>query len=122
MKPFNLRDALGGKKVVTRNGEKVEYIFHAHNNPTVSNRVIAVLGLGGVYGCMETGMFYSNGDTHPHDLFMAGEKKSGWVAIGESHLDKDAVACTSNVYTTSERAKIAYGSGCKACIKIEWEE
>jgi hypothetical protein len=82
MKPFNLQEALAGKKVVTRSGCRVEEL---HLFKTASPHLLPLVGIVEGRGLWWTsaGKVYDERYqfAHENDLFMASEKKSGWINI-----------------------------------------
>jgi hypothetical protein len=87
-KPFNLQDALAGKPVVTRDGRKVVSIARLEGGFPYS--VVAVLqgngesalpGSGDVKTFTTTGTFSVVQTESAHDLFMAAEKRTGYINI-----------------------------------------
>ena len=106
MKPFDLKQALSGKPVVTRDGRKVEEIKYFKTANLDLNKVAAVIN-GVIHFCNENG---SHHPPHEHmaDLFMAPEKREWWVGLSR-------VGSTTYSYlATSEKAVIDDASASKA--------
>lgn len=114
MKPFNLTEALAGKKVVNAQGIVVTDIMRFD--------VESKICIAGII------------KTHPHvpsyvgiweekNLFMAPTKKVGWIGLyAMSGLSMGRIGHTSGgIYETEEGARFS----CKSAslfAKIEWEE
>ena len=98
MKPFNLQEALAGKPVVDRTGEPVTD-FHYFK-------------------------FYADGDVASNDLFMASEKKEGWINVYPHPNGEIKDRHMGAVHKTKEKADLYQLSDPKrvACVRIEWEE
>lgn len=123
MKPFNLQEALAGKPVVTRMGDKVTG-FHVFPAATYQ-RVFAVLR-GDIISLNERGQYWNNGTEADNDLFMASEKKEGYVAVGQMPSPTSCLAFCSHVWPTEEGARQSYESAADLKLysvqKISWEE
>lgn len=114
MKPFNLDEALAGKPVITADGKPVEEIYYFKKANIGSMRVYAAIE-GLILNYYENGRSWT--ERHSGiDLFMASEKKSGWINI----YNKGGTS--GEVYTTKEEADRAGVSERVACVKVEWEE
>ena len=113
MRPFNLQEALAGKPVVTRDGAKVTsfVIF-----PVKKYSLYGMIeGRGAPDNFTELGQFWGNGTPSYNDLFMASEKKEGWVNVYSG--DPEAY-----IYPTQKEADCGACGGRVACVRIEWEE
>lgn len=136
MKPFNLQEALAGKPVVTRDGRKVQDIRHLP-----SATMYTVVGV--VDGSLENprtfthhGAFSAN-DVE-NDLFMAPQKKKGWINIYQKEGKTESGYYYGNVMAISSHRVIhscreSADAGASspyvqdlgpriACALIEWEE
>lgn len=116
LKPFNLKDALAGKPVVTRSGLKVLRIFETPEL-TEFHKVQAVVDEPGKPQLLTysvNGLFSDQSWSRNLDLFMAAEKKSGWANIYPSRR--------TFIYQTKNDADIAMDDDRIACVRIEWEE
>lgn len=108
MKPFNLEEALKGKRVVNYKGNEITQI---HKFDVKSDFSIGgVLSVGNYVGAWR-----------PSDLFMASEKKDGWVNMYKSKLNGNADRYCS-FFATKELADEPDQSQRIACVKVEWEE
>jgi hypothetical protein len=100
MKPFNLKEAIDGKPLITRGGKKV-LKFHYFDIEEIDESIVAV-----IEGCKGLNVFHKNGRYFKHeedinDLFMAGPGK--WVNIYyNEHLNH---VTTGAIYQTEEEAK-----------------
>jgi hypothetical protein len=126
MKPFNLQEALAGKKVVTRDGRIVEQL---HLFSHIHTYLLPLIGIidGAAYWWAPNGSRFggANPPANILDLFMASEKKSGWINIGKrldgsyfigGELHVGAVAAehsASKIWTNHPSVKQVY---------VEWEE
>lgn len=84
MKPFNLEEALSGKKVVTRDGREVTelHLFKVNMDfplSVVVDKHIESFTKDGQY-------YYETGSESPFDLFMASGKVTKWVNV---YLDRE---------------------------------
>lgn len=113
MKPFNLKEALAGKPVVTREGQKLASIFY---DPGAGPEIRLIGRREGQtsYDYWSEGGTYTNTPT-PLDLFMAPSKKEAWVNV---YKDKEIV-CR---HDTKEEADHLAQATRIACCRIEWEE
>lgn len=98
MKPFNLKEALEGKPVVTRNNLSVTQLtlFETDNIyplRAVIERCVCEFTTGG--------LFHNEALDHKYDLFMATEKKSIWINV---YLDKDGQITLSHKHYSIESA------------------
>lgn len=94
MKPFNLKAALAGKPVVTRDGRAVTQLHlfeHIRSDypvrAVVEERIECYTDTG--YSC--------TGDVFASDLLMSVERKSGWVNIYEGNV-------TGSIFETRKEA------------------
>lgn len=87
LKPFNLKEALEGKPVITRDGKEVTQLHEFKTNGTYK-----------IYGV--TGNFVSNWDAsgyydptgnHPKDLFMAPTKTKYYVHVIKPRDHSDTI-------------------------------
>jgi hypothetical protein len=85
MKKFNLKEALEGKPVVTRKGEKVTQLtlFKMDSHYPL----IGVLN-NKRFSFTENGMFDAKNECE-FDLFMATEKKSVWINVYEDYFSDE---------------------------------
>jgi hypothetical protein len=125
MKPFNLQEALAGKPAVTREG-KVARDFHVFTGVVEYQRVFAAVG-DEVMSFNEEGRFWNSGAVARNDLFMASEKKEGWIAFGQHRGCGQAQAFVTHAWATEEEAKGWFRMGTGGhdpvgTVKISWEE
>jgi hypothetical protein len=125
MKPFDLKKALAGEPVVTRDGRPVKIAGYNENAHEFYRLAYWVDG-GVCLACKSDGK-YSNSDS-VNDLFMVPKpvtKKEGWVAVWGGVLypaEGGQIAGCSHVYESKEAAVAAEFANVQAYIKIEWEE
>ena len=75
MKPFNLEEALAGKKVVTRNGQEVTEL-HLFKNEEVDEPLVGIVD-DSVHCWTKAGEYFDSGNPNL-DIFMKKEKKQYW--------------------------------------------
>lgn len=131
MKAFNLAEALAGKPVQTRDGRKMNGIYHFANRPEQKQSVVFTLeGLNEIFHCDVDGRWYTESIDNAMDLFMVSEKKYGWIAINRninsSVRPEEIVAAETNfIYSSKEaleaRTTIKYTKNWKV-VQIHWEE
>ena len=119
MKPFNLEEALSGKKIVTRAGYTAR-ILATDIKGVPFNIAVAADTFNGtecIYTVNITGHVYTSNDSKS-DLFMAKTTKEGWINIYKNG------STGSHVYPTEAVAIKASGTGFSyvATAKVEWEE
>lgn len=116
MKPFNLKDALDGKPVVTRNGLKVIRIIHLPEAEE-STQVLAVLE-GGLTKLYYTSGAFFKSQIHNLDLFMA--EKIVWVNLYANRVSEDGSTTFEGwSYSSKEKADTGAGGARIACIEVE---
>lgn len=118
MKPFNLEKALAGAEVVQRNGDKVTNI-HYFAESRQQQKLYAMDGNGDVNCYSDNGSFFSNDEKSDYDLFLAGEKKRGWIIIRSNG------GVTNTFVHASEQAAKEFSKKWNFCGSIgvvEWEE
>ena len=119
LKPFNLKKALAGDKVVTRGGQEVVKIVH-FKDANINERVIFQVE-DVVYLCSEDGKYYKTGSGSQLDLFMTTTKKQGWMNIYSSHT-YNVMAGGGNIYKTYQEAVENSMDGLITTVMVEWEE
>ena len=131
MKPFNLEQFKAGKPAVTRDGCPARYLGTLEGGTGCIVVAIKYLGAenAGTYNTvgkrLPDGTYYSDKIASARDLFMAPEKKEGWIVMSSNSLH-DA----SNVVTREQAEKIAAASqkrysdpdGHWKVVHITWEE
>lgn len=120
MKQFDLEKAIAGKPVVTRDGEPVRIICWDRNKTDYP--IVALVGDKEVISSFTTNGSFFHGKQDPNDLFMAIEKKEGWVNL---YITKDGFAeVDAVIYKSDEIALLNkdIGNCYISTVKIEWEE
>lgn len=88
MKPFNLKEALAGKKVITRDGSTIRQILIFNYN--IDFPIVALIGDNKnemvVKSFTKDGKYISQVDSG-YDLFMASTKKKLWIGIEKNPID-----------------------------------
>lgn len=115
MKPFNLEEAKAGKPLVTRDERKAQFIAHVPECSDTSRVIVLLDGYSSVSSYSENGVFIT-GMNNDEDLFMASEKRTGWINIYHPNV------CGTGIYESEEAANLHKGVKCVATIHIEWEE
>ena len=119
MKPFDLKAALAGAPVVTRDGKAVKWIAH-DPGAIESSRVIARIGNAtGHEKFYESGQTWNWTETQS-DLFMAPVKREGWVNIYKTPSGVPYAKC-GDIHATEDLAE-AENFEAVATTRIEWEE
>lgn len=96
-KPFNLQEALAGKKVITRDGRPVKIAgFDSDAEPSfeIVGWASGVAASWSIYG-----QYHNNGKSDA-DLFMVCRTKDVWVVLYEYRI-----SMSSKVFNTLEDAK-----------------
>lgn len=121
MKPFNLEEAKAGKPVVTRNGYPAKVIYWDRKDEKYP--IIALVDKDeDIFEYTIDGRFYPSEESCL-DLFMASEKREGWMNIYKCNTYIDIRG--GGIYHTKEDAISSKGtlnSDYITTIKIEWEE
>jgi len=121
MKPFDLEKAKAGHPLVTRDGRKARLVGHVPEAVEPYRVYAYIEGQSCAYSFWESGNM--GGGTNDEDLFMAPNKREGWVNVyGDCPPHGDITAGTSPAYSTKDIADLRAGSTRSACIRIEWEE
>lgn len=110
MKEFNLKEALDGKKVVTRGGDAVTQL-HIFESTSYKN-LFGVMN-GSVFAFSITGNFLKF-DLSPYDLFMAPVEEEAWINI------RRGSRIGTYRYNTKGLALANVTDDCIATIKIKW--
>lgn len=115
MNQFNLKEALEGKPVVTRDGRKVTqlHLFKDINEDSAACVYAVVEGIVLPFDSkgVNKGLFRD----HTSDLFMATEKITKWVRIYRRKGEKDCFAVTM----LSDSEKEAQDEGKRMCDAVE---
>lgn len=117
MKPFDLKAALAGAPVVTRNGEKVSQLFHVTTLSREANVLVVINGRAYFYH--ESGRYSDHGES-PFDLIMAPTKHVFYQSI---YRDTPGGECYSGPLWRSENeARAVWRDRLVATVKIEFED
>lgn len=106
MKPFNLKDALAGKPVVTRDGIPVTQL-HLFEDVSTEISLYGVID-GGLMGFTKEGKNYNSRGTFNtlNDLFMASVKVEKWVNIYRNGM----IFSGQMLYDSRQEAKDSIGN------------
>jgi len=121
MKPFNLQEALAGKPVVTRDGRKVSRIIHMPEVADPYNKVLAISDAR-YMTYSESGEFSLYNWSSVHDLFMASEKKEGWIAVYKKKDEEEFPRASNYIYDTEGEAHSRPFGPFLTVAKVTWEE
>jgi hypothetical protein len=117
MKPFDLRAALRGEKVVTRDGREVTTVLQPDG--LAEPYTVAAVINGELYSYTESGSYASDDGSRPHDLFMATKSFEAYCNI---YRDATSEAYTGALYETAADAeKNATGKDRIAIATVTWE-
>jgi len=115
MKEFNDEQAKAGKRVVTRGGSNVR--IRCFDRVSDNYPIVALIDIG-AHESVEThtarGKHQSNGCESSYDLFMASEKKEGWINVYPSE--------GGYIHDTEAEALESRRVHAIDTIKIEWSE
>jgi hypothetical protein len=119
-KPFDLKAALRGEKVVTRDGREVSSVTHF---PSVAVResVIAVIE-GRIYTFTSLGFYYEENNQSQHDLLMAAKTVTKFSVV---YIDGTGETWNAHeLFDTIEeaRAKVSQYSNFFTVATVTWEE
>ena len=104
MKPFNLKEALEGKPVVTRNGRKVLQLFHFDKADVDFKLCAHIEGNKQIFTFNENGSWTEYETSN--DLFMATEKKKLYLAVYNQQMkDGNQRHVTSSAYESLDILK-----------------
>lgn len=123
-KPFDLKSALRGEKVITRVGIPVSNIYRVSGSifsyPVIACVIEEKWEIRYIHGRK-----YNDDMLSSDDLIMAPKIRHGWINIYPSdHCDDSCyVANASDVHASKEIADASSIQNRRvACIRIEWEE
>ena len=132
MKPFDIELARQGKPVVTREGKPARIICFdkkiAQGDFTLVTLVSISQTVESLYSHTSKGRFVDNETNSAYDLFMASEKREGWVNIYSNSPYIELPPSEINrimgfrIYKTKELALRNASPTAVTTIKIEWEE
>ncbi|MET3232230.1 UNVERIFIED_ORG: hypothetical protein ABIC54_004435 [Burkholderia sp. 1263] len=126
MKPFDLKKAIAGDPLVTRDGRSARLIGHAPEFEESSRVIVAIEGVDSARQHYESGA-YTRDAEHGSDLFMAPKKRTVWVNVYETRLNtiRNHGNCAA-VFDTEEGARSnADGNGIRVtaiAVPIEIED
>jgi hypothetical protein len=106
MKPFDLKAALRGEKVVTRDGREVTTVLQPDG--LAEPYTVAAVINGALYSYTESGVYevgdrYEIGDrSEQHDLFMASKTVTRYSNV---YRDATGEACIGQLYETAADAE-----------------
>lgn len=114
MKPFNIKRALAGDPVITREGISVK-IGSYNPNALRYHRVIGWIGSQS-RSWNEDGSYDIGGMNSQFDLFMAHKivRREGWINVYPTSKNE-------YIYHSQELANTSAGSSRIACVHIEYE-
>ena len=92
MKPFNLKEALEGAPVVTRNGNEVTQLYKFDVLDLDAQELYAVIDDSQIESFYLNGQWREKGESG-YDLFMAEVEKAQWINIWET---KNGYILTTN--------------------------
>lgn len=123
MKPFNLELAKQGHPVCTRNGNPIRIICFDRND--TNYRIVALMknedGGENILTFNEKGKFHQTDLVSENDLFMLGEKKTGWINI-YTGPDGDFIPSSTIYDNEHEAEEAAFGMSSHVdTIQIEFE-
>ena len=118
MKPFNLKDALAGKKVVNAFGTEIVDVkkFDVISAYCIAGKILPKNGGSYIWTCKES------------ELYMAPEKKSGWVNLYRRNVAQFTDAYRGfDVHSTKQEAEnrahnSAWSRDFICAVYVEWEE
>jgi hypothetical protein len=117
MKPFDLKAALRGEKVVTRDGREVTTVL-LPDGLAEPYTLVAVIN-GELYSYTADGSFEVVGGSWPHDLFMATK---AFRAYSNIYRDATGEAYTGALHETAADAKAhVTGKDHIAIATVTWE-
>lgn len=110
LKPFNLKKALAGDPVVTRDGRKVPEIYEFEKCNSITNIGYAIEGEVGIYTVNETGIrAHAPDKPSDSDIFMAPRKQKLWIAIRNKEIENSSgVHDTSMAYPSLDSLVIPF--------------
>jgi hypothetical protein len=117
MRTFDLRAALRGEKVVTRDGREVTTVLMP-DGLAEPYTVVAVIN-GTLYSYTESGSYAPDDGSTPHDLFMATKTFEAYCNI---YVDATGEAYTGQLHETAADAETyATGKDRIAVATVTWE-
>ena len=117
MKPFDLKAALRGEKVVTRDGREVTTVLQPDG--LAEPYTVAAVINGELYSYKADGSYSPDDGSRPQDLFMAAKTVTRYSNV---YLDATGEAYTGMLHKTAADAKTH--ATCKAHIAVAtvtWE-
>lgn len=125
-KPFDLKEALAGAKVVTRAGREVTQLVLFHDVETVYP--LKGVSEGMLFNWDGDGNFYKTTPGHYMDLFLGVEPvtKEGWINLykaSQSLTNPEGVTTGVHVHESEDDAKsVATLWRYLTTVKVTWEE
>jgi|LakMenEpi03Aug12_release.lakeMendotaPanAssembly.Ray.scaffolds.fasta_scaffold45515_5 hypothetical protein len=116
MRSFDLKAALAGEAVCTRDGKPVTQLAYFN---VLDYRPVVGAVLGGMAFWREDGQYTPLGDS-PYDLVMANVKKTGWVARFKNESGEGCYS-SGQIYDTKEAAQESEPQAA-SYHEIDWEE
>jgi len=121
MKPFDLEKAKSGHPLITRDGRKAKFIAHVPECDDLYRVLVYVEGAKQVWNFTESGtVIRSSGQ--PQDLFIAVEKKTGWVNIYPPAVYSSEYRTMGLIFPSKEQADNSTRADRLACVQVSWEE
>lgn len=124
MKPFDLEKAKAGYPVINGQGYPTRIVCFDFKHGPYSILGVTLNPDGYEIPSIYTnkGKFYNHKVDKRKDLFMAVNKKSGWLNIYKSWHTDTGIAKVYEVYDTKQKADEFAYDGRVDCIHITWEE
>ena len=123
MKPFNLERAKAGDPVITRDGRKARFLYHANINRQTSEHLIFLIICDENHEWSSMfdidGHIYRESEDSDLDLHMATITKTRWGIIDQGCL---MFVCTFETKADAEIKVASYAPDNFKVAKIEWEE
>ena len=123
MKPFNLEEFKAGKPAVTRDGKPARYLGTIEG---IEDSIVAAVKHR--EDAEELRVFYPSGKYRtnrdsPCDLFMAPEKKEGWIVVSRSRLH-DKIGSREHAEKLASDFQKRFGNpdGYWKVVHVTWEE
>lgn len=120
LRPFNLEEAKAGKPVVCRDGVPAKFVAHVPTIQRIDHRVLVDRN-GMLLTATDEGRYRQVPAEDDFDLFMAPEKKSGWVNLYTTCVS-DKQNAASFVHPSKREADESASSNRIACIEVTYTE
>jgi hypothetical protein len=123
MKPFDLKQALEGKRVQTRDGRSVKQIAHFLEAAPAYRVMTLVEGDNVPMGKNEDGTTFCSGIRSGSDLFMVSEEKRGWIILTKENGRFDCQDVVAGIFPSKEEVLKRFKIGSdRIVVEITWEE